>query len=118
MNDPRVLVTVAVRLIGLLILGFGIGPIASALANFLPVLIPPMANIATPRAQILGAVLYIVSMLLTPLVGLYLLFGGRWIIAKILRGLDPRRCPSCGYDVASLNTEQCPECNAKLLRKA
>jgi len=118
MNDPRVIATIVVRLIGLVVLAFGVGSAAGALANYLPVFLPAIANISTPRAQLFGITLILASTLVTPLIGLYLLFGGKWMITRITRGLDPRSCPSCGYDVASLNADQCPECNSKLLRRA
>ena len=41
--------------------------------------------------------------------GLYLLFDGRWVIGRILRGLDGT-CPKCGYDLKGVKGGVCPEC--------
>ena len=41
--------------------------------------------------------------------GLYLIFGGKWLINLCMRDIVGR-CPGCGYDIASLSAEVCPEC--------
>lgn len=52
--------------------------------------------------------------LLQLLMGLYLLFGGKWIVDKIIPSNRPY-CPECGYDVSRTATPQCPECGAQIL---
>src|SRR5688572_18309015 len=43
--------------------------------------------------------------------GLYLLFGGDWLVRTVLRGVvtDKGRC-ECGYSLHGLNGPNCPEC--------
>ena len=41
--------------------------------------------------------------------GLYLFFGGRWVIDKAIPGNRPY-CHECGYDLSSPVGPQCPEC--------
>jgi len=45
--------------------------------------------------------------------GLYMFLNGRWIIGRLLRGLDGA-CPRCGYDITGVVGGRCPECGAKL----
>jgi len=40
--------------------------------------------------------------------GTYLLLDGRWVIGRIMRGLDGT-CAHCGYDLRGVNGA-CPEC--------
>ncbi len=49
-------------------------------------------------------------------IGLYTLLGGRWLINRILRGLDAS-CPSCGYSLRGVNSERCPECGVAARRE-
>lgn len=47
--------------------------------------------------------------------GLYLLFAGKWVIRRVLRGIGtPGLCPHCGYDVRGLDTARCPECGKRV----
>ena len=41
--------------------------------------------------------------------GLYLFFGGRWIVDMAIPSNRPF-CPECGYDMSSPPGPQCPEC--------
>lgn len=45
--------------------------------------------------------------------GLYLLFGGEWLINKIIPSNRPY-CPECGYDLSHARDERCPECGIVL----
>lgn len=50
-------------------------------------------------------------------IGLYLLFGGNWIINRCLKEVR-NRCISCGYDLTASTADACPECGAPILRPA
>lgn len=41
--------------------------------------------------------------------GLYLFFGGRWIVDLAIPSNRPY-CPECGYDLSSTSGSVCPEC--------
>ncbi len=45
--------------------------------------------------------------------GLYLLFGGKWIVNLCIPSNRPY-CPECGYDLSKTTSANCPECGVKL----
>ena len=45
--------------------------------------------------------------------GLYLLFGGKWLVDKAIPS-NRAYCPECGYDLSAAGGDQCPECGVKL----
>lgn len=47
-------------------------------------------------------------------IGLYLLFGGEWIVRLAIPSNRPY-CPECGYDLCGLSeSDRCPECGTIL----
>ncbi len=60
--------------------------------------------------------------LATLALGLYLFLSGRWVIARLTRGLawpGGGTCHKCGYDITGVDSARCPECGTKLpARKA
>lgn len=55
----------------------------------------------------------VVSVVIQLLFGLYLFFGGEWVIRRCLRDVYGR-CAACGYEVAGHAGAVCPECGAML----
>jgi len=47
------------------------------------------------------------------LFGLYCLLGGRWLLRRMLRGLDGT-CPACGHPLPD-NSARCTECGLRFL---
>ncbi len=47
--------------------------------------------------------------------GLYLLFGGKWIVNLCIPSNRPY-CQECGYDLSRATSANCPECGVKLPR--
>jgi len=43
-------------------------------------------------------------------IGLYLFFGGKWVVDKAIPGNRPY-CHECGYDLTGLQRNRCPECD-------
>jgi hypothetical protein len=41
--------------------------------------------------------------------GLHMLLGGRWLLRRMLRGLDGS-CPACGHPWPDAGAVRCPEC--------
>jgi len=50
-------------------------------------------------------------------IGLYLFFGGKWIVNKAIPSNRPY-CPECAYDLTGLVGDRCPECGTMLPRNA
>ncbi|MEE8154231.1 MAG: hypothetical protein V3T53_04645 [Phycisphaerales bacterium] len=48
--------------------------------------------------------------------GLYLLFGGRWIADVAIPSNRPY-CPECGYDIAEATGKCCPECGVQIVSR-
>lgn len=47
------------------------------------------------------------------MIGLYLVFGGEWIVNKCIPSNRPY-CPECGYDLSQSHGEKCAECGVTL----
>jgi hypothetical protein len=102
----------AIKVVGVLLIGLSVSDLLYPLQLFGMLLDNGVGY--TPSAQA-----YFIWALegLGPIVqfafGLYLLFGGQWIINRALHVVDGR-CASCGYDTRGLNVEVCPECGVGL----
>ncbi len=48
--------------------------------------------------------------------GLYLLFGGRWIADLAIPSNRPY-CPECGYDISEATGKCCPECGVEIVSR-
>lgn len=48
-------------------------------------------------------------------IGLYLLFGGEWLVNTCIPSNRPY-CPECGYDLSQSSAERCPECGVSMPR--
>ena len=46
-------------------------------------------------------------------IGLYLFFGGRWVVDLAIPTNRPY-CSNCGYDLSEHTSGQCPECGGKV----
>lgn len=54
-----------------------------------------------------------IASLITPAIGLYLFFSGKWITNLAIPSNRPY-CPECGYDISHNPTSACSECGTRL----
>lgn len=94
------------RLIGVLLIGLSLPTAAGAVASLIYGFVNG-ANYLEP-----GALIWLFSLLpaLAQLgIGLYLLFGSKWLMERCLRGIDST-CPNCAYDLTGATGNTCSEC--------
>ena len=108
----RYWVTLSFRLIGLVLIGVTIRPLVIDFATVLERTIREPVYIWSTVYLFLWADEVAVIAL-----GLYLFLGGNWVVNRVFRGLEPNRCPKCGYDTHGLKLGAvCPECGAGVAR--
>ena len=56
---------------------------------------------------------YLAGGLLEFVAGLYLFFGGKWIVNRAIPGNRPY-CPECGYDLTGNKSGHCTECGTAI----
>lgn len=65
--------------------------------------------------SVVGVIVKAVPVLLLLALAVHLTFGGRWLIARMLRGLDGS-CPACGHAPPERG-ERCTECGFRFWRQ-
>lgn len=123
--NPLPLVTIGVRLLGLVLALLYIGSVGRLFITLVSPLVfggslglqyfllntDPNRRTDTPE---------LVQLVLFSL-GVYLFFSGRWVIARLTRGLawpGGGTCHKCGYDITGIDSARCPECGTKLLPRS
>lgn len=64
-----------------------------------------------PNGQGLGFVINFLAGFIQLAMGVYLFVGGRWVVDRLVPTNRPY-CPNCGYPLADLKGDFCPECGA------
>ena len=109
------------KAIGVLLIGFALPGVATLLANagYRTMYGDPFARLTGVAAQnwfrwqlVAGHVGDLVQLGL----GLYLLFGGRWIADLAILSNRPY-CPECGYDISEATGKCCPECGVQIVSR-
>jgi len=105
------------KAIGVLLIGLAASGVANLLANmgYLTMYGDPYVVTSVRMSN------WIYWQLLSPHVGdlvqlglgLYLLFGGRWIANLAIPSNRPY-CPECGYDNSKATGKRCPECGVPI----
>ena len=99
-----------VRAIGLLLVGLALPQVPVAVAWLIYALTEEGGGFSEWALRILpmfaGPALQIAF-------GLYLLLGAERLIARFIRDIRGH-CACCGYDLASLTADKCPECGAAI----
>lgn len=122
--NPVPIVTIAVRVLGLILILLYIG----SLGRLVVALVAPLVygGLFAPHQFLLdigssGRQTPEFLQLLLVTLGLYLFLSGRWVIARLTRGLawhGGGTCPKCGYDITGIESSRCPECGTKLLPRS
>ncbi len=93
---------------------FGVLAIVIAVPEVAQYSVWVLYNFAQPRpvGQISSwyQLLRVVGPLLQLLLGVYLFFGGNWIVNLAIPGNRPY-CHECGYDLRHVTANRCPECD-------
>ena len=94
----KTLFRLLVKAVGLVVFAFGLPQVVMIASFALDRTFP----IPTIWLQLAGAFLQVA-------VGLYLFFGGKWIVNLAIPGNRPY-CPECAYDLTGTPVGRCPEC--------
>jgi uncharacterized paraquat-inducible protein A len=60
----------------------------------------------------IATLMWIVSPFVQISIGLYLFFGGKWIVNKAIPS-NRRYCHECGYMLEGIKGDRCPECDTE-----
>ena len=69
-------------------------------------------NTAVRIPQFSLQTMYIATSIAPLLIGLYLFFGGEWIVNKAIPSNRPY-CHECGYELTHATSNTCPECGTE-----
>jgi hypothetical protein len=114
----------ALKAIGVLLIGWNIPATVQTLIQLIQYgnlfsFITPY-SMSTPPTQTTAEVVWSIVLgsspyLLQMVFGLYLFFGGKWIVNRAIPSSRPY-CPGCGYELSNSTTAICPECGERLHR--
>jgi len=105
----RHVVRVVVRLVGVLLVGYGFVSLSLLLMGALLTKIAQPQSLLQPWWQV-GRSLPWISMIV---VGTLLIRLDRWL-ARLIVPMPSKGCPSCGYWIGSRELGVCPECGLEL----
>jgi hypothetical protein len=109
--------TLVMRLVGVVLIGLTILPLVTALSQKL-LFMTGSINISNGSGlqNVVGQWMREIKLLIQLGFGLYFLFGGKWVIKVLFRGLGGKAgyCPHCDYDVRGIASDRCPECGKRL----
>ena len=111
----KTLFRLSLRLLGLVLLGFGIPQFITALVGIFSMLFGTFGTGASSFSMPFqwSTIGWALGPLFQLVFAAYLLIGGEWIVNRFIPSNRPY-CPDCGYDVSGSSVEQCPECGSLL----
>ncbi|MBC7835664.1 MAG: hypothetical protein H7Y88_11275 [Phycisphaerales bacterium] len=119
-TDLRAVVVISVRLVGLAMLLWASGGVLTLVFAIGTVLATGSLLDANTLYTGVGAALFILAQhagaITWFVLGFYLFAKGRWVFARIFRGLGTN-CFRCGYDLAGIPGGKCPECGARFVAR-
>lgn len=113
------------KVVGVLLIGLGVPEVITTLLWMLQLVVLSDWTFVSNYGSVGGAGstmfgpedLFQVLMILGPavqvLLGLYLLFGGTWLVDRCIPSNRPY-CPNCGYDLSHNTGARCSECGVTL----
>lgn len=94
----------------LLLKAIGVFILVQGLATLIPDVISLIRRaIEDDHFEEEARILYYLDNFIEIAIGLYLIFGGKWIVNKAIPSNRPY-CNECGYELRNLTNNQCPEC--------
>lgn len=116
--NPVTVVTIGVRMLGLILVLWYAGSIARVLSLLAFHLLGRYRVDPVEMVIGIGAAGAPESLNLGLFgLGVYMFLSGRWIISRITRGLTwsgGGTCLKCGYDISAVESGRCPECGTKI----
>lgn len=105
--------TLVMRLVGLALITLSLLMLVGIILNKV---LFPFASQFGPSVWSLTNWTAEIRLLLQAALGFYFLFGGKWVVKVLFRGLGGKEgyCPHCDYDVRGLASNRCPECGKRI----
>ena len=98
------------KAVGVALVGFALPGVASWIAKIIRLW---DGNPGAGLLSLFASNPWYIGTLLQFALGLYLFFGGKWIVNLAIPSNRPY-CPNCGYDVGKAKGGTCPECGVPL----
>lgn len=101
------------KAIGVLLIGFSLPTVGRAVGELIYAYLEGNQFAGYPANYWIVQSLYYGGTFVQFLLGLYLFFGGKWLVNMAIPSNRPY-CPECGYDLSRCKGAQCPECGIAL----
>lgn len=107
---PKTLFRLLLKLLGVGLFTLGVGSLTQAIISVIAIS-QMMSGTSNPYYR--QELPRLVQPLIETAMGLYLFFGGEWVVQRVTPDNHPR-CPKCQYDLSHSSSSVCPECGTAL----